>query len=67
MWMKTDSLGQFFDSCSTALWVLSDTCSYCFGLAKSSVDEAQFHEFQICDGSSFKSQSLTFFSEILVH
>lgn len=67
MWMKTDSLGQFFDSSSTALWVLSDPCSYCFGLAKSSVDEARSNEFQIYDGSSFKSQSLTFFSEILIH
>lgn len=67
MWMKTDSLGQFFDSSSTALWVLSAARSYCFGLAKSSVDEAQSNEFQIYDGSSFKSQSLTFFSEILVH
>lgn len=63
MWMKTESLGQFFDSSSTALWVLSDACSYCFGFAKSSVSEAQSNEFQIYDRSAFKPQSLTFFQK----
>lgn len=63
MCMKTVSLGQFFDSSSTALWILSDACSYCFGFAKSSVNESQSNEFQTYDGSYFQSTNSDLFSK----